>query len=50
MSDESIVCLNSNHGGCGGDVIYRELATPAGHAVPRCDQHQALAVERAEEL
>lgn len=43
-----LACLHAHHGGCAGEVIFREPLTGRGPAVPRCDHHQALAVERAE--
>ncbi|GAA3482724.1 hypothetical protein GCM10018966_072560 [Streptomyces yanii] len=45
---EEPVCLDSRHGGCAGEVIYRESLTGTGATVPRCDQHYAMAVARAE--
>ncbi|MEV0445303.1 hypothetical protein AB0I84_07440 [Streptomyces spectabilis] len=45
MTNE-LVCVDRRHGGCAGEVMYRE--TPGGGVVPRCDQHQHLAEQRAE--
>lgn len=43
-----LACLHARHGGCAGEVIFREPLTGRGPAVLRCDHHQALAAERAE--
>ncbi|MCC2279505.1 hypothetical protein ABT274_12345 [Streptomyces sp. NPDC001127] len=43
-----LACINARHGGCAGEIIFREPLVGRGPAVLRCDHHQALAVERAE--
>ncbi|MDQ8703294.1 MULTISPECIES: hypothetical protein [Streptomyces] len=45
---EKLVCLDSRHGGCAGEVMYRESTSGTGTTVPRCDQHAAMARARAE--
>ncbi|UFQ16428.1 MULTISPECIES: hypothetical protein [Streptomyces] len=45
---EELVCLDSRHGGCAGEVTYRESTSGTGTTIPRCDQHAAMARERAE--
>lgn len=45
---EQLLCLDARHGGCAGEVIYREGLTGTGTTVPRCDQHYLMAKNRAE--
>ncbi|MFH8346803.1 hypothetical protein [Streptomyces sp. NPDC018045] len=43
-----LVCIDSRHGGCAGEVMYRESTSGTRATAPRCDQHHAMAMERAE--
>jgi hypothetical protein len=42
-------CLDDHRGGCSGAVVLRPSLTGTGMAIPRCDHHWQVRLEKDEE-